>query len=170
MGGLRFDSLADMPEGMRKLAAPKVAEVIKEKPAKAAPADSKYHNTEVDHKGIHFKSLKEARRYDYLMYCLDQGFITDLKLQEEFTLQSAYTAPNGERIRAIRYLADFTYKVGKLPPDPLQVAAEDAEHWQAEGPGAYVVEDVKSKATRTDKYKMKKKMMAERLGLFIRET
>ncbi len=170
MGGLRFESLADMPEGMRKLAASKVAEAIKEKPTKAPPAASKYHNIEVDYKGIHFKSRKEARRFDYLMFCLEQGFITDLKLQEEFTLQSSYTAPNGERVRAIRYLADFTYKVGTRPPDTLQVAAEDAEHWQKEGPGAYIVEDVKSKATRTDKYKIKKKMMAERLGLYIRET
>ena len=69
----------------------------------------------------------------------------------EFTLQAAYTTPDGERVRAIRYLADFTYY------------RDTGGSWE------YVVEDVKSKPTRTRVYLMKKKMMADRLGLDITE-
>ena len=69
----------------------------------------------------------------------------------EFTLQPAYTAPTGERVRAIRYLADFTYY------------RRDGKSW------AYVVEDVKSAATKTKTYMMKRKMMADRFGLTITE-
>ena len=70
----------------------------------------------------------------------------------EFTLQPAYTTPTGERVRAVRYLADFTYY--RL----------DGNAWQ------YVVEDVKSRATRTETYRIKRKLMAERLGLTITEV
>ena len=69
----------------------------------------------------------------------------------EFTLQEAYTTPTGERVRAIRYRADFTYY------------RDTGGNWE------YVVEDVKSKPTRTKTYMMKKKMMADRLGLTITE-
>ena len=60
--------------------------------------------------------------------------------------------PTGERVRAVRYLADFTYY------------RFDGSAWQ------YVVEDVKSRATRTETYRIKRKLMAERLGLTITEV
>lgn len=81
---------------------------------------------------------------------LEAGVIRELKLQEEFTLQNAYTTPNGERVRAIRYRADFTYI--------------DAQ-------GKKIVEDVKSSHTRSlPVYRMKKKLMLERLGISIKEV
>ena len=74
--------------------------------------------------------------------------IGDLKLQPEFTLQEAYTTPDGERVRAIRYRADFSYKRA----------------------GDLVVEDVKSTGTETDKYKIKKKLLLDRFGIKIVEV
>lgn len=118
------------------------------------PRQAKYHNTptqRITGSGgtLHFDSRKEARRYDELAALLRAGEIRDLRLQVEFTLQGAYTTPAGERIRAIRYLADFTYTTPA---------------------GEYIVEDVKSRGTRTAKYAMKKKLMADRLGIQIREV
>ena len=115
------------------------------------PARSKYGNVKTGRDALHFDSKKEAKRFDELEAELDAGTIKDLRLQVEFTLQAAYTTPSGERVRAIRYLADFTY------------------YRNAGGSWEYVVEDVKSKATRTRVYMMKKKMMSDRLGLDITE-
>ena len=77
------------------------------------------------------------------------GQIHDLKLQEDFTLQEAFTTITGERVRAIKYRADFTYR---------------------QKSGDLVVEDVKSRATKTAQYRMKKKLMLERLKLEIVEV
>lgn len=129
-------------------------------PSAAVPQEkakaNKYHNTPTERVTasgavLHFDSQKEARRYDILAARLQAGQIRDLRLQVEFTLQEAYTTPTGERVRAIRYRADFTYY------------RDTGGNWE------YVVEDVKSKPTRTKTYMMKKKMMADRLGLTITE-
>lgn len=98
---------------------------------------------------IHFDSQKEARRYDELIMRLRAGQIHDLRLQTEFTLQEAYTDIDGHRIRAIRYRADFTYR---------------------ERDGRLIVEDVKSRATRTKEYMIKRKLMKERMGIDITEV
>lgn len=98
---------------------------------------------------LRFDSRKEARRYDELLALQRAGRIRDLRLQVEFTLQGAYTTPEGERIRAIRYRADFAYYTPA---------------------GEYIVEDVKSRGTKTAQYAMKKKLMADRLGIQIREV
>lgn len=112
----------------------------------------KYHNTPTTRTGaegkeIHFQSKKEAARYDELMLLLQAGVISDLKLQPQFTLQESYVTPDGVRVRAITYIADFSY-------------------WKD---GEFVVEDVKSDATRTRVYGMKKKLMYER-GISIKEV
>lgn len=101
----------------------------------------KYNNqpTEVD--GIRFDSQKEAERFRELKLMAKAGQITDLKLQPEFTLQEAYTTPDGEKVRAIRYRADFSYRNDK----------------------GLVIEDVKSDATRKNKtYQLKRKLMLEK--------
>ena len=56
----------------------------------------------------------------------------------EFTLQAAYTTPDGERVRPS----------GTWRTSPTTETPEEA--------GEYVVEDVKSKPTRTRVYLMKK--------------
>lgn len=108
----------------------------------------KYNNQPTERNGIKFDSRKEANRYEELMLLLKAGEISDLKLQPQFTLQESYMTPEGERIRAIRYVADFSYTQGSR----------------------MVVEDVKSKATATTQYKMKKKLMQERFGISVKEV
>lgn len=125
----------------------------------AAPAHDqqkgqKYHNTHTERVTpsgavLHFDSRKEARRYDYLIERERAGLIRDLRLQVDFTLQEAYTDTEGRRVRAIRYRADFTYR---------------------EQDGGLVVEDVKSRATRTKEYVLKRKMMKDRLRIEIIEV
>ena len=98
---------------------------------------------------LRFDSQKEARRYDHLIRRQQAGEIRDLRLQVDFTLQEAYTDQEGRRIRAIRYRADFTYK---------------------ERDGRLVVEDVKSRPTRTREYLIKRKLMKDRHGIEITEV
>ena len=93
-----------------------------------------------------------------------------MRLQQDFTLQEAYTTPEGQRIRAIRYKADFTYKIewaGEFMP--TGVPLDDLECWRRLGRGAMVVEDTKSDPTKTPQYRMKYKMMADK-GYIIREV
>ncbi len=131
----------------------------------------KYHNTPAERvaesgKTIKFDSQKEARRYDELMLMLKAGKIRDLKLQPQFTLQEAYTTPEGNRVRAIRYDADFSYYVLAV-----ELYADDGGgSTKAEKEWKYVVEDVKSKATKTRVYAVKKKLMRERFGIEIQEV
>ena len=108
----------------------------------------KFGNVPTKRNGIRFDSKKEAGRYDELMALLRAGEIDNLKLQPQFTLQESYMTEEGERVRAIRYVADFSYTQG----------------------GEFVVEDVKSKATATAQYKMKKKMMREKFGISVKEV
>lgn len=97
---------------------------------------------------IRFDSKKEARRYDALLVLLAAGAIAELKIQPEFTLTEAYTTPEGERVRAWRYRADFSYKRN----------------------GVLIVEDVKSSATRTRVYINNCKMMREKYGIEVQEV
>lgn len=169
---LRIESLADLPEQMRKQVMAKIMEGS-EKPLSVAGATekaSKYHNVKTEVNGIRFDSKKEARRYAALLESQRVGAISDLRLQVDFTLQEAYTTVEGQRIQAIRYRADFTYKTQSAGYDlPPHLGYEDIEYWRSLWPGALVVEDVKSRATKTGEYMMKKKMMADR-GYIIREV
>lgn len=115
---------------------------------------AKYRNTPTERVTasgavLRFDRQKEARRYDHLTIRQKAGEIHDLRLQVDFTLQEAYTDPEGRRVRAIRYRADFTYR---------------------ERDGRLVVEDVKSKPTRTREYLIKRKLMKERHGIDITEV
>lgn len=144
MSGLRFESMADMPPRMRELYARQQLPGAAAGPKKG----TKYHSTPAERAGVRFDSQKEARRYDELMTMLRAGIITDLRLQPQFTLQESYVTETGERIRAIRYTADFSYRFG----------------------GKLVVEDVKSAATRTKEYLRNKKFMRSKYGIDIQEV
>lgn len=143
MSGLRFESMADMPPRMRELYARQQLPGADDAPKK----DTKYHSTPAERAVVRFDSQKEARRYDELMTMLRAGIISDLRLQPQFTLQESYVTETGERIRAIRYTADFSYKFG----------------------GKLVVEDVKSKPTRTKEYLRNRKFMRSKFGIDIQE-
>lgn len=114
---------------------------------------------------IRFDSMKEARRYDYLIERERRREIRDLRMQVDFTLQEAYTDIEGRRVRAIRYKADFTYF------EPPKSGSQAVCWTEKEGvPWVQVVEDVKSKATKTHQYTIKKKLLKDRFGLDITEV
>ena len=125
----------------------------------------KYHNKPTERVTasgavLRFDSQKEARRYDELAALEQAGKIRDLRMQVDFTLQEAYTDGEGRRVRAIRYRADFTYE--KVRGDPW--TEYNWSFW------VLVVEDVKSRATRTKDYIMKRKLMKERFNIDIQEV
>ena len=129
---------------------------------------TKYHNVpakRVTDSGaiLRFDSQKEARRYDELAALERAGTIRELRMQVDFTLQEAYTDGEGRRARAIRYRADFSYKKRPKYWTGYESQCPD-DGW------ILVVEDVKSRATRTKEYIMKRKLMKERFGVEIREV
>lgn len=138
-------------------------------PAVAAPTgENKYHNKPTERvtaagNVIRFQSQKEARRYDHLIALEKAGQIRELRLQVDFTLQEAYTDREGKRVRAIRYKADFTYlkKSGRWVP---------GRGWTSDEIWRLVVEDVKSRPTKTKTYAIKRKMMKERFNIDIKEV
>lgn len=68
-------------------------------------------------------------------------------------------------MRAIRYRADFTYRERDLTEETLAASKGwPCESWRL------VVEDVKSKPTRTREYLIKRKLMKERHGIDITEV
>lgn len=133
-------------------------------PADAGPGKpAKYHNKPTERVTasgavLRFDSQKEARRYDELAKLERAGKIRELRMQVDFTLQEAYTDGEGRRVRAIRYRADFTY---------VQVKETIGEYTFRD---QLVVEDVKSRATRTKEYIMKRKLMKERFNIDIQEV
>lgn len=142
--------ISSLGPGAQKQILDKLAQDAREQ---AAIKKGKYHNepTErvMENGSVHkFPSKKEAQRYDELLILYKGGKIKDLRLQPQFTLQESYITAEGKRIRAIRYDADFSY---------INVAT-----------GEYVVED--AKGLRTPVYKMKRKMMADKFGIEVREV
>ncbi len=137
---------------------------------KKAARESKYHNRKDERAAgagafIRFDSKKEARRFDELMAMLQAEKIRGLKLQPQFTLQEAYTTTEGVRVRAIRYQADFSYeRTVRDGPEHSVVRFKTETEWVP------VVEDVKSRATKTRVYAMKKKLMREKFGIDIQEV
>ena len=102
---------------------------------------NKYRNKKTVLDGITFDSMKEAKRYKQLKIFERAGLIKDLKLQVPFVLIDKTSYG-----RAIKYVADFVY-------------TEDNK---------MVVEDVKG--VRTDVYRLKKRLLAERYGIVIKEV
>jgi len=98
----------------------------------------KYRNVPTTVDNIRFASRAESRRYSELKLFVQTGQIIDLTLQPRYLLIPKYTNANGEKIQAAYYVADFSYY--------------DTEK------GAFVIEDVKRKATATAVYKFKKKL------------
>lgn len=119
---------------------------------------NKYRNKKVTINGERFDSLKELRRYNQLLKLQDEGKISGLKRQVKYILIPAQREDEtitknghyrkGKVIeREVAYWADFTYYEG----DKL------------------IVEDVKSPVSRTEVYKVKRKLMLYIHGIRIRE-
>lgn len=112
---------------------------------------TKYHNEKTEVDGLKFDSRKEANRWCELQLMQKAGEIYELQRQVPFVVLPAQRDENGKLIeREVKYVADFTYRV--------------------KGVNRLVVEDTKSKATKTPEYIIKRKLMLYRLGLRIREV
>ncbi|WP_312969043.1 DUF1064 domain-containing protein [Acinetobacter gerneri] len=110
----------------------------------------KFRNKKVVLNGTTFDSKKEARRYRELQILERAGEISELQMQYAFVLAESVKFSNEPRRKpAVKYVADFVYRVG----DKL------------------IVEDVKSEATRKDKYfRLKKHLMMSVHGIEIAEV
>ena len=175
----------DLPPAYQAQALQKWAEQERRKnrtplpcPAGGAPGGGrKYHNKPTERVTtsgavLRFDSQKEARRYDELAALEQAGKIRELRMQVDFTLQEAYTDGEGRRVRAIRYKADFTY-LRKMENGGLtKIPCLDGEGYRLVHNPEWkmVVEDVKSRATKTKQYAMKRKMMKERFNIDIQEV
>ena len=120
---------------------------------------SKYRNKQIIVNGERFQSLKELRRFNQLLKLQDDGKISGLRRQVKYVLIPAQREPEtitprghikpGKVIeRECVYWADFQYYENDL----------------------LVVEDVKSPITRTEVYKVKRKLMLYIHGIRIREV
>lgn len=108
----------------------------------------KYRNIKVYENGIKIAdSKKENKRLSELKLMERAGEIHNLKLQVPFVLIPSFKKGN-RTIRETKYIADFTY--------------EDKDN-------NFIVEDVKSKATKTKVYELKKKLMLFRYDIEIKE-
>ena len=114
---------------------------------------SKYHSRKITKDGIIFDSVKEYRRFCELSLLERAGAIADLKRQVKFELIPSQRVDGKVVERPCTYVADFVYlEKGK------------------DGIFRLVVEDVKSEATKTREYIIKRKLMLWRCGIRIREV
>lgn len=103
-----------------------------------APKPTKYHSKRTQADGHSFDSMKECNRYHELKLLKKAGVITDFELQPRFLLQEGYIDGISRKwVKKMEYVADF--KV--FYPD-----------------GHFEIEDVKSVATMTKVYRIKKKL------------
>lgn len=109
---------------------------------------NKYHNKKVQYDEMTFDSKKEYSYYLKYKLMEQAGEIHDLKMQVPFTLIETFKLQD-KTYRKTIYKADFTFV--------------DKE-------GKYHVIDVKSKATRTQVYQLKKKLLAWKYGIEIEEV
>ena len=108
------------------------------------------HKTTVD--GVTYDSAKEARRAAELRLLERAGQITNLRRQVVFEIiPTQKDEETGETVeRPAKYIADFVYR--------------DAFTHKL------IVEDVKSKATKTPEYILKRKLMYYRFGIRVVEV
>lgn len=97
---------------------------------------NKFHAQKTVIDGVVYDSKKESRRAVELQHLERAGKIKNLERQKRFILQEGFVNNQGQKIRPISYLADYYYEEN----------------------GQKIVEDVKSPATRTQVYMLKKKL------------
>lgn len=100
--------------------------------------NNKYGARKTEYKGVVYDSKWEATRAYQLDMLQRAGKIKDLECQKRFVLLDGYVNNKGEKIRPVSYIADFVYTNVKT--------------------GVKYVEDTKSPATKTEVYRVKKKM------------
>jgi hypothetical protein len=110
---------------------------------------SKYRNQKTIVDGITFDSKKEANRWAELKLLERAGKITFLQRQVSYVLVPKQVRDGKMIERPVVYKADFAYK---------------------DENGEDVVEDVKSPATKTQVYILKRKLLLWEYGLQVREV
>lgn len=108
---------------------------------------TKYKNQKVEVDGRKFDSKAEAQRFLFLKQQESDGEIENLCCQDKFKITEGYVDSKGKKHRERFYIADFTYIRN----------------------GEFIVEDVKSKATMTPVYKLKKDLMQNKYGIEVKE-
>ena len=144
--GLKISTLAD---GRKRVTAHSTGSLfhIRKKGVRVLSM-GKFQNRKTTVDGITFDSAKEANRYAELRLLQRAGKIFELQRQVPFVLIPKQER-NGKVVeRAVVYKADFVYREG------------DEE----------IVEDVKSPATRTKEYIIKRKLLLWQYGIRIREV
>lgn len=109
---------------------------------------NKYGNRRIDTEDGSFDSQKEFRRWKELKLMERAGLITQLSRQTKFELVPNQIEGGKVVERAVTYKADFCY-------------------WQD---GRFICEDVKSEATKTREYVIKRKLMRYVHGIKIQEV
>ena len=112
----------------------------------------KFRNIKTEYDGQKFDSRKEANRYAELRLMERAGAIYELRRQVVFEIiPTQKDETTGETVeRPAKYIADFVYR--------------DAFTHKL------IVEDVKSKATKTPEYILKRKLMYYRFGIRVVEV
>jgi hypothetical protein len=108
----------------------------------------KYRNQACEMGGEKYRSKREMARHLTLMQMQASGLISELRREVPFTLVPRQRRADGKAERAVSYVADYTY-------------VED---------GRVVVEDVKSKPTKTPEYVIKRKLMLMVHGITVVEV
>lgn len=149
---MRYESLADMPPHLREKVKRQIIKEGREAEfgltGKANTGKKSKYKNRITYVGeVRFDSEREAERYQVLMIRLGAGEIEKLKLQPEFTITESYMLPDGRRVKAQRYRADFSYVVKNT--------------------GEYVVEDVKTEGTKTQVFINKAKLLYEKYGIVV---
>lgn len=158
MSGLHFDSIADLPDGVRAKVAVKVF-------ARRVAAEVSVEDQ---------IRRKKDRRLETLRDAALEGAISDLRVNHHIVLRENYLTQEGEYVRQITHVADFTYKVN-LPLDhwPCCCDVHDVEFWQGvantSGTGTMVIENIADISPGFRGYGMKKDLMAEK-GYILREV
>ena len=116
------------------------------------PKPNKFHAEPIHVAGVRFASRKEAARYLELKLMSKAGAIDELTLQPVFPLHvmEVWRSQVPIRITTVgKFTADFMYR-------DLQT-------------GEIVIEDVKSTATKTEAYRLRKRIAEAVHGVTIRE-
>ena len=126
-------------------------EILKQGDKPKAAKRNKFNAQKVELDGMTFDSKKEHKRYIELKAMQQRGEIFGLEHHTKFELAPKTKLEGEKRVKpALRYFADFTYYIIT---------------------GEYVVEDVKSAATRKkDSYRNKKHLMKTVLNIDVREV
>ena len=126
-------------------------EILKQGDKAKVAKRNKFNASKVECDSMTFDSNKEHRRYIELKAMQQRGEIFGLDHHTKFELAPKTKIEGEKRAKpALRYFADFTYYMIS---------------------GEYIVEDVKSEATRKkDSYRNKKHLMKTVLNIDVREV